>query len=639
MKISTFGSCLSNFTARNLCAEFGWQRLHCLNHNRSDAFRQYFIDRDRPQIPLEHLESILIPKADLALTADLFLKNQYDAYLGFHELRHLKQGPDHTFFSDLDGLDIDVILLDNLNDAASLLMYPNNMPGYEDSGLFLNGHFYENEDEISEKFSYRPFLTPAQSIENWLHIIRWLKAKQPYAKIFFLPYHSFTSTTDPERQARIDAFAFEIEKYQSQEGFEVIPNLSPPEQYTNGPEDWPHFRPEVYKALAGYIYLRTLNALPQSVRGPATARAPIKPQLECAPNPAEKIDNPYSNLPASSFWRRAVSGRRRTEIDPVIATGFKISDHDQIATAGSCFAQHISNMLVIEGFQYLVTEVEPLTAQALNENYGMFPARFGNIYSTRQLLQLFRRSLGDALDTTCVWQRSDGKFIDGFRPNIQAPGFETAEGLLIDRQHHLQKARDMFVGSDVFIFTLGLTETWQAKASGVTVPFAPGAVQCISDEGFEFENLSVQDCINDLGAFVRELHGVNPSVKVILTVSPVPLIATYEPNHVLTSTTYSKSVLRVAAQEICQAFANVDYFPSYEIMTGTQSEPAFFQADLREPTEAGVEYVMKTFKRHYMGQVQSTAARAQGATAPLDLARYQAGLKHIICDEDLLDRL
>lgn len=573
------------------------------------------------------------------MTADLFLKNQYDAYLGFHELRHLKQGPDHTFFSDLDGLDIDVILLDNLNDAASLLMYPNDMPGYEDSGLFLNGHFYENEDEISEKFSYRPFLTPAQSIENWLHIIRWLKAKQPYAKIFFLPYHSFTSTDDPERQARIDAFALGIEKHQLQEGFEVIPNLSPPAQYTNGLEDWPHFRPEVYKALAGYVYLRTLNALPQSVRGQEAAVAPVKPQGQATPASAEKIDNPYSPLPASSFWRRAVSGRQRTDIDPVVATRFKIFDHDQIATAGSCFAQHISNMLVIEGFQYLVTEVEPLTPQAKNENYGSFPARFGNIYSTRQLLQLFQRSLGNAPDTACVWQRSDGKFIDGFRPNIQAAGFDTAEGLLLDRHHHLQKARDMFVGSDVFIFTLGLTETWRAKVSGATVPFAPGAVQCLADEGFEFENLGVKDCVSDLTAFISALYSVNPSVKVILTVSPVPLIATYEPNHVLTSTTYSKSVLRVAAQEICQAFPKVDYFPSYEIMTGTQSEPAFFQADLREPTAAGVEYVMTTFKQHYMGHGDLSAARAHSPAAPLDLARYQAGLKHIICDEDLLDRL
>src|SRR3546814_18373073 len=59
--------------------------------------------------------------------------------------------------------------------------------------------------------------------------------------------------------------------------------------------------------------------------------------------------------------------------------------------------------------------------------------------------------------------------------------------------------------------------------------------------------------------FLKRLKAINPRVKVVLTVSPVPLIATYEPAHVLCATTYSKSVLRVAATMLARGRAWVAY--------------------------------------------------------------------------------
>jgi hypothetical protein len=51
---------------------------------------------------------------------------------------------------------------------------------------------------------------------------------------------------------------------------------------------------------------------------------------------------------------------------------------------------------------------------------------------------------------------------------------------------------------------------------------------------------------------------------VILTVSPVPLAATFTGRDVLVANMYSKSVLRAVAEEIRARFDFVDYFPSYE---------------------------------------------------------------------------
>jgi hypothetical protein len=82
---------------------------------------------------------------------------------------------------------------------------------------------------------------------------------------------------------------------------------------------------------------------------------------------------------------------------------------------------------------------------------------------------------------------------------------------------------------------------------------------------------------------------------VILTVSPVPLVATASGRHVLTATTYSKSVLRVAAGEITAKDLRVNYFPAYEIVTGPQAPETFFERDRRNVSREAIDVVMGAF--------------------------------------------
>lgn len=61
----------------------------------------------------------------------------------------------------------------------------------------------------------------------------------------------------------------------------------------------------------------------------------------------------------------------------------------------------------------------------------------------------------------------------------------------------------------------------------------------------------------------------------IVTVSPVPLTATYRDADVMTANCYSKSVLRTAAEEITQTFDFVHYFPSFESITLSDRSVAY----------------------------------------------------------------
>ena len=312
--------------------------------------------------------------------------------------------------------------------------------------------------------------------------------------------------------------------------------------------------------------------------------------------------NPYSTKPDYCFWRKSVSSVPRNEFDPVTHVKFRISSPDRVATAGSCFAQHISRKLRETGFNYFVPE----SGVALSEedrrirNFGVFSARFGNIYTVRQLLQLFDEAFGIRSFPVLTWVRPDGRFVDALRPLVEPTGFGSREDAAEARAEHLSHVRRMFKDASVFVFTLGLTEAWLHRSDGAVVPLAPGVVAGdYEPENYAFVNFDVELITADLEQSLNKICSVNSQIKVLLTVSPVPLIATFEDRNVLVSTTYSKSVLRVAAEQVQKRLEFVDYFPSYEIITGSYNFGHYYEEDAREVNSMGVSHAMRIFFRHY----------------------------------------
>jgi hypothetical protein len=347
--------------------------------------------------------------------------------------------------------------------------------------------------------------------------------------------------------------------------------------------------------------------------------------------------NPYQGLPPHHYWRKSVEAVPMSQIDPVVRGRFKIGRGDRVASAGSCFAQHITKALKKNGFNYFVAEapppgLDPETAH--RRNFGAFSARFGNIYTARQLAQLFERAYGRFTPAEAAWERPDGRLADPFRPQIEPDGFADAAELAGAREAHLSAVRQMFESLDVFIFTLGLTEAWCSKDDGAVFPLAPGVVAGEMDPSrYEFVNFTAADVVADLRGFLDRLFRVNAAAKVLLTVSPVPLLATYEDRHVITSTTYSKAVLRVAADEVAKADGRVAYFPSFEIITAPCSRGAYFEDDARSVKPEGVEHVMRLFLKHYTDSTGGETARDR------EMAQVMRSGFDIICDEEQLDPL
>jgi hypothetical protein len=366
------------------------------------------------------------------------------------------------------------------------------------------------------------------------------------------------------------------------------------------------------------------------------------PALVATPLP-KAGGNPYRGLPAHQYWRQSIAETPGPEVDPVVAAPFTITRRTAIATAGSCFAQHIARTLKQAGYNHMVVEPPPpelSPAQVEAGHWGAFSARYGNLYTARQLVQLIERAEGRFRPADTAWRRPDGRWVDPFRPQIEPAGHASRAEVIEARKPHLQAVRRMLRRVEVFVFTLGLTESWRARADGAVFPLAPGVVAGEMDPAaYEFVNFSTAEVLADLHAFHAALRAINPGVKLVLTVSPVPLVATYEPRHVLVSTVASKSILRAAAEEFCRAVPECWYFPSYEIVTGPQARGTAFGPDLREVTEATVARVMSLFLRHAAQGAAATpapAARAQPAAAPAIPDAETAALFQVLCDEEKL---
>ena len=349
---------------------------------------------------------------------------------------------------------------------------------------------------------------------------------------------------------------------------------------------------------------------------------------EGGPPPASPPKHPYCDLADRNYWNRTVSQRNALDIDSWYTRKFSIKGLS-ISTAGSCFAQHIGRELREKGYEYVDVEPAPdfLRAESHHDyGYGIYSARFGNVYTSRQLLQLIQRSLQLFEPQDSVWEKDDG-YVDAFRPTIEPEPYKRVEDVLESRRNHLAAVERMFKVSNVFVFTLGLTETWMSAADGAVYPVAPGVAGGKYDAGrYQFRNLTYSEVLEDMDEFISLVRRINANLKIILTVSPVPLIATATSNNVVVASSYSKSVLRSVAGHLSDKYEFVDYFPSYEIVGSHVMRGQFFNPDGRTVSPHGVSHVMKHFFAEHAPPPFERAAKPKSDA-----------VDDVVCDEELLN--
>jgi len=169
----------------------------------------------------------------------------------------------------------------------------------------------------------------------------------------------------------------------------------------------------------------------------------------------------------------------------------------------------------------------------------------------------------------------------------------------------------------VVIITLGLVEVWRDNIANVFINrLIPDMLRSYPDR----YELHLTNFVENLSNLER-IHGLlsqfgHEDVQIVVTVSPVPLQATFSGEDVVIANTYSKSLLRTVAQEWAAAHKNVHYFPSYEIVQNSDRSLTW-EEDMRHVKGEVVRHIMRLFLHNYFSGLPVTSSKLYASPNPV----------------------
>jgi hypothetical protein len=341
--------------------------------------------------------------------------------------------------------------------------------------------------------------------------------------------------------------------------------------------------------------------------------------------------SPYASLPAESFWRPAVAEQPPGPLAGLYRSHFEITPETRIAVVGDCFAQAFAEML--HSTTAAVMNCEPAPPGLSDElaarfGYRPFSARHGNVYFARQLRQLIDEAYGRHMPADPVWERG-GRYFDALRPAVEPEGLCSPEEVVAHRKDHLAAVRELLESVDVLVWAFSLGEAWLHRESGTVYPVAPSIVAGAHDPSLHaWRAFGYAETCEDFRAAARALRELNPQLRLLTMVSPVPATATVSGEHVLAANTRHKSMLRAAAGTLADELESVDYFPAFELVATHFSRGALYEANRRTVSPEGLAVVLDTFLEPHPELERAPVEKA----APLPEADP-------LCDESLLEGL
>lgn len=276
---------------------------------------------------------------------------------------------------------------------------------------------------------------------------------------------------------------------------------------------------------------------------------------------------------------------------------FEIAEKDTIFTIGSCFARNVEKALQKAGKTVVSADLD---LGPIGDEQGSVSTYF-NKYSIHSVYNELKWALERETfpGKEILYPLDDGRFCD---PQLGLPILDHPIDEVLEFRHAYLDAMAKVAEADVVIVTLGYVETWYDTKLDLYLNIAPPAAICKKDpERFEFRVLSYTDvlnALNDLHALLLK-HRTKP-LKMLVTVSPVPLLATFRPMDVLVANSYSKAVQRAAIDEFTMGKDGVDYFPSYEFVALSDPNYAFGKKDYRHVSREIVERIMDTVLSRYI---------------------------------------
>lgn len=281
-------------------------------------------------------------------------------------------------------------------------------------------------------------------------------------------------------------------------------------------------------------------------------------------------------------------------------SGPKLQAGSGIFAMGSCFAREIERALIARRAN-VVSVGESMQRDEFRDPTGKVRDGFLHRFTPRSMSQEFAACFDELprwTDQSLIFPQGPDRFLD--LNYWQVPGADEGRQATDVRRSVAKALVRRAADADLVIVTLGLTEAWLHKPSALFANFTTPQFLAKHRDAFALHLIGVDETIESLEAIdaILRRHHRTGKYQIVVTVSPVPLSATFTDKDIVVANMDSKSTLRSAAAAFVARHDHAHYFPSFEMVT--YSDPSLaWRPDRIHVTGRMIDHVVSTFVNTY----------------------------------------
>ena len=246
-------------------------------------------------------------------------------------------------------------------------------------------------------------------------------------------------------------------------------------------------------------------------------------------------------------------------------TIYPINYHSKIILLGSCFSENIGNKFNYYKFQ---SQQNP----------------FGILFHPKAIETFITNAINlkEYTDEDVFFFNERWHCFDAHSEMSSSSKEELLQNLNDAIQHTNQQINE----TSHIIITLGTSWTYRFIETDTTV----ANCQKVPQKKFLKELLLVDEISESLESIIALVKDVNPSINIILTVSPIRHL-----KDGFLENQQSKSHLIAAIHQVVEPRKKLFYFPSYEIMMDELRDYRFYKEDMIHPSKTAIDYIWEKF--------------------------------------------
>lgn len=270
--------------------------------------------------------------------------------------------------------------------------------------------------------------------------------------------------------------------------------------------------------------------------------------------------------------------RFRTEVK-IDSSQLKINHNHSLLLIGSCFVEHMGKKLNDTKFNVLINP------------YGVLYNPLSISASLHEIVEKKEYCKGQLFNHQGLWHSA--MHHSSFSNVSQTEVLEH-----INRE--INTAYNFINQSDYLVVTFGSAWVYHNKLQnnkiGIETSSVVGNCHKLPERYFNRRLISVSEITKEWNSLLVDLFSINPSMKIIFTVSPIRHL-----RDGLQGNQLSKSTLLLAIHELKKQWnEQVVYFPAYEIVLDELRDYRFFSDDMCHPSLLAIEYIWEKFTGSFL---------------------------------------